>query len=499
MTIRKQNNSNTQQALWLVVGQICTFAITFLTAPILARYFDKTEYGTYRQILYVYTCVQSLFTMGLPQVFAYFLPRVGMGQQKMLVRKVTMLLFLIGSIFSLLLYAFAEVIAGLLKNPELAVGLRIFSVFPMFTLPTMGVEGIYTTIRRTKEIAIYQIVSKLFMFLCIVLPVVIWDTGYREAVIGWGVASFLTFLMAMYMKNEPYRCVQSEKIPNIYREIFGYSLPLTGAFIAGSFIHFSDSFFVSRYYSTQVFAELSNGYFSIPIVAIVMGSVKSVLAPQFSGAQARGNMKPVVEPYRNALKKTSLVILPMLMFCFFFAPDIMVALFGTQYEVSGSYFRVYIVRDFMLIFPYYMVLMALGHSKFYMRMLVTWAVTAWIVDYAIVSFGGSPLCITAASSLFNILAIIVGQVFIRKKCGITLIPKNIVVHVLKILSHCLVLLLLLYSARLYVFSGMNVFVSIIMFGLVFYVLLIVTGRFVKVDYITIVENIPLFRRWKKKH
>lgn len=493
------DDSNTRQALWLSIGQFCTYAITFLTAPILARYFDKTEYGTYRLILYVYTSIQMLFTMGLPQVFSYFLPRMGSGQQKMLVRKLTMLLFLIGVVFSLALYVFAGLIADLLNNPELAVGLRIFSVFPMFTLPTMGVEGIYTTIRRTKEIAIYQIASKLCMFLCIVLPVVIWGTGYREAVIGWGIAAFLTFLMAMYMKNEPFRNVTLERIPNMYNKVFGYSLPLTGAFIAGFFVHTADSFFVSRYYGIQVFAELSNGYFSIPVVGIVVGSVKSVLAPLLSGAEAHGDMRPALDSYRNALKKTSMIVMPLLMFCFFFAPDIMTALFGSRYEVSSSYFRVYIIRDFLQVFPYYMVLTALGYSKFYMKIFIVWAFAAWILDYAIVNMGGRPIYITVVSSMLSIASVVAGQVYIRIKSGISLIPRSVVVNVSRILLHSFVLLLLLYLVRLYIFSGMNIYVSIITFGLLFHVMLIITGRFVKIDYIIIIENIPLLERWKKKH
>ena len=492
-------NSNTSQALWLALGQFFTFVIAFLTAPILSRYFDKVDYGTYRQILYVYTCTQSLFLMGLPQVFPYFLPRIGIGQQKMLVRRITMLLFFIGLVFSLMLYTSADLIAGLMNNPELSVGLRIFSVFPMFTLPTMGVEGIYTSIRRTKEVAVYQVLSKLFMFLCIVLPVIIWHTGYREAIVGWGVASFLTFLVAMYMKDKPYKKVKSERIPNFYSKVFGYSIPLTGALIAGFFMHMADSFYVSRYYGTEVFAELSNGYFSVPIVGIVVGSVRGVLAPMFSGAEARGNMESTMESYRNALKKMSLIILPLLMFCFFFADDIMIALFGQKYEASAGYFRVYMLRDFIQVFPYYMVLMAMGQQKFYMKMYILVAIVTWIADYAIVSSEISPVYITVVSSMLVILFAFVAHVFLRKKLRISLIPRSIVAYISKILLHCFMLLLFLCSVRLSVFPNMNVFASIIIFGIFFYLLVIVTDKFVKLNYIVVIENVHIFNGRKKKY
>ena len=209
----KSESSNFQQALWLGIGQLCTFLIAFLTAPILARYFDKVEYGTYKQILYVYTTLQTLFVVGLPNAFSYFLPKLSEGQQKQLVNKMTLLLLIIGGIFSLILFFSSGLIANLLNNQELSSGLKLFSIFPLFTLPTMGVEGIYTTIRKTRTIAIYQIVSKFLMSACIILPVIIWHTGYKAAIIGWGTASFFTFLKAMYMKIMQNKSLKREEIP----------------------------------------------------------------------------------------------------------------------------------------------------------------------------------------------------------------------------------------------------------------------------------------------
>ena len=48
------NNSNTGQAFWLVLGSLSTMAISIVSAMVLSRYFEKAEYGTYRQILFVY-------------------------------------------------------------------------------------------------------------------------------------------------------------------------------------------------------------------------------------------------------------------------------------------------------------------------------------------------------------------------------------------------------------------------------------------------------------
>ena len=117
----KNSESNSSQALWLSIGQFSTFVISFLSAAILSRYLDKTEYGTYKQILYVYVTLQSLFTMGLPNVFSYFIPRLEIGQQKTFINSMNTIFLIIGAIFSITLFLFSDLIADILKNEELSI------------------------------------------------------------------------------------------------------------------------------------------------------------------------------------------------------------------------------------------------------------------------------------------------------------------------------------------------------------------------------------------
>jgi len=490
----KSEGSNFQQAMWLGIGQLCTFIIAFLTAPILARYFGKVEYGTYKQILYVYTTLQTLFVIGLPNVFSYFLPKLSDGQQKQLVNKMTLLLLIIGGIFSLILFFSSGLIAELLNNQELSNGLKLFSIFPLFTLPTMGVEGIYTTIRKTRIIATYQIVSKFLMSACIVLPVIIWHTGYRAAVIGWGIASFLTFIMAMFMKIMPYKSVKREEIPQLYRSVFNYTLPLTGATVAGFFINFADQFFISHFYGTEVFAIASNGYFSIPIIGMIAGSVKSVLLPLFSKADTNNTISDAMASYTNAVKKTTTITLPILLFCFCFAKDIMHILFGIQYVDSSSFFRMHIIRDFFEIIPYYSVLMALGFSKFYMNLHIFGTIFIWAADFLIVYFTKNPPCITLVSSLFQVSCRIFSILYIKKRKGINLISTQLLKYIIKITIHCSAILLTLFFIRYIIVNNIGVFVSTILLCVLYVMIMIVSGKYLNIDYL---ESVKILLKNKK--
>lgn len=478
----KNSESNSSQALWLSIGQFSTFVISFLSAAILSRYLDKTEYGTYKQILYVYVTLQSLFTMGLPNVFSYFIPRLEIGQQKTFINSMNTIFLIIGAIFSITLFLFSDLIADILKNEELSIGLKLFSPFPLFTLPTMGVEAIYTAIRRTKTIAIYQLVSRILMVICIVLPVIIIDNNYRIAIIGWGLASFITFLFAIYLKKKPYINVSKEHIENLNKQIFKYSTPLLGAFIFGFIISFADQFFISRYYGTKVFADYSNGCLSIPIAVMITSSVKNVLLPYISRADHNGELSSAMISYKNAIKKSSLLVFPILTFCFVFSTDIMIFLYGEQYDTSSLYLKSYIIRDFIAILPYFSVLMALNMSKTYMYMHIYGAIYIWILDWLSVSINLPPYTIVLIRSSFYLFSSIYAYISIYRKSKIKLISKEIIKDLSKILFICLISG---YASRLICthIGTLGLLLSLIISFIIYCILLIIQSKIIKVNFL----------------
>src|SRR5690554_7812014 len=87
------NNNNTVQASWIAIGSLFSFGFGIVSSMILSRYFLKEDYGTYKQVLYVYSTMLTVFTLRLPKAFSYFLPRVDENQAKSLIKKITNLFF----------------------------------------------------------------------------------------------------------------------------------------------------------------------------------------------------------------------------------------------------------------------------------------------------------------------------------------------------------------------------------------------------------------------
>lgn len=475
--------SNFYQSLWLVIGQLCTVAVSFVSAAILARYFDKSEYGTYKQIMYIYLTIQSLFTMGLPNTFAYFIPKLEKGQQKTFISALNRIFLIIGALISILLFACSGIIANILNNPELSIGLKIFSVFPLFTLPSLGVEGIYAAIRETKRLAKYQVTSRIFMFVCVIAPILIFGPKYEYAIIGWGVASFLTFIIAMYMKSRPYVDTKKEEIPEMYKRVFSYSMPLLGAFISGSIISFADQFYISNYYGTKVFADYSNGCIEIPIAVMITSAVKTVLLPLISGADSKGKLESALVSYSNAVTKSTILVFPILIFCFVFSNEIITFIYGEQYTTSSIFMKSFIIRDFVKILPYFAVLMALGMSKTYMNMHILGAIYIWVVDWFVVINDLPPYYIVIVRSLFYVACSAYAFIHIYKKRNLNLVNKEIINTIAAVTISSAICAYTSYLAMNYLIEDSPKIVKLIVSGTTFYVLLTLTGKLTGINYL----------------
>lgn len=481
--MENKSSSNTIQVFWLSIGQIGSFALSFVSAAILSRYLSVDEYGSYKQILYLYTTATALFTFGIPSAFSYFLPRLSLGQQKTLVNNLNNLLFLLGLIFSIIIYFSSGLISNLLRNSELELGLKIFSIFPIFTIPVLGIQAIYTALKKTKIIALYEIVTRIIMLCSIVLPVIFIKADYKTALIGWGISSFFTFLIAIYLKNRPFARVKKEKIHDMYKSVANYTTPLLGAVIAGFFINAADQFFISRYYGVKSFADYSNGCISVPVIAILVTSVKKVLLPIFSKADNEGDKSELLKIYDSSVYKTIIIVFPILIFTFLFSKEIIVIIYGEKYIDSYKYMRLYMIRDFAEVLPYFSVLLAIGKSKVYMYMHIFGAIYIWCMNYVAVYFNLGPTIVVLVATSFALLNRFISIYYIYTVTKMNLISKNILKMSSKVLIHSSICVFVIYHVSENLDLENNFILKLLISGCLFYILLIFTSRLIKINYL----------------
>jgi len=485
--------NNTKQASWIAIGSLFSFGFTIVSSMILSRYFLKEDYGTYKQVLYVYNTLLTVFTLGLPKAFSYFLPRVPIEQAKNLIKKVTNLFFILGGLFSLILFLFSSEIAIILNNPDLEEAIRIFSPVPLLMLPTMGLEGILSTYRMTKFIAIYTVLTRILMLLCVVVPVIILGGGYKEAIMGFVLASFISFLIALHFKYKPVKNSGNEKCKITYSEIFKFALPLLYASLWGILISSTDQFFISRYFGNEVFAEFSNGSLELPFVSMIVGATSTVLSPIFSrmSNEKVDPQKEIFPVWKSVFEKSAMLIYPLVIFSWFFADIIMVVLFGNQYENSSIYFRIKVIINFFNIIIYAPLLINIGKVKYYANVHMIIAISVIILEYAAVKLFNSPYLISVVSLICQL---------VKTYALLWMVSKFFKIKVYqlfpwKLLFQIVFPSILILTVIYFVFVGildMNYILTLLISFTIYIVLYFLYSLWMKLDYLSIFK--PLLNR-----
>jgi len=400
----KQTN-NTKQAVWIGIGSMMSFGFSIVSSMILSRYFGKADYGTYKQVLYVYDTLLVVFTLGLPSAYSYFLARVNITQSRNLILKISFIFLVMGLLMSASLFIFADKIGIILNNNDLPDAIRIFAIVPTLMLPTMGLDGILATFKKARTMAIYNILTKIFMLLCVALPVLLFDVDYKGALVGFVTASFVSFLIAEILIFYPLRNSGSEKCSVSYKNIFSFSLPLLYSSIFGTIQISSDSFFVSRYFGKEVFAEFANGNFDLPFVSMIIGACATVLSPVFSrlSSQDINPQTEILPIWKSVLEKSAILIYPIVLYSLFFADLIMVVLYGESYEISSIYFRIRILVSFVNVIAIGPLLINVGYVNSYSKVQMISSIAVVVLDLITVYTIHTPYMISIVQLLCRVL------------------------------------------------------------------------------------------------
>ena len=465
-----QEINNTKQAAWVAVGSFFSFIVGIISPMILARYFDKGDYGTYKQVMFVYNTLLAVFTLGLPKAYAYFLPKYDSKFSKDIINKITKVFVVMGFVFAAILVLSAGPIASFLNNMELKKALIYFAPTPLFLLPTMGLDGIYASFKQTKYLAYYTIFTRVLTIICIILPVILWDGNYLHAIIGFDVAAFFTCLLAMYLKTYPVRNEKSEKSELYYKQIFAFALPLLYASLWGIMITSATQFYISRYYGSEVFADFSNGFMEIPFVGMVLGAVATVLLPAFSRMDSGTGMSDVtLQMWQSALIKSAKIIFPMVIYGFFFAEILMRCMYGDNYNQSAIYFQIKNAGSMLYIIPFAPIILAIGKTKQYANVHMCIAFIIVFAEYIVVKTLNSPVYVAVVSEICQVLKIFLLMKIIAQYAGMSrlkLLPLKSLAKIIitTVISACLTYMITeCFICNKYVFLMLSLMIYIIVY------------------------------------
>lgn len=481
--------SNSGQALWLAIANLISFSFGIISAAILSRLLSVEEYGSYRQVLYVYSTLLVVFTLGLPRAYAFFLARLPLEEGRSAVSKINSLFLLLGGIFTLVLFFGSPLIADILKNPSLIGLLRWFSLTPLFLLPIMGIESVMATYKKSKYATTYVLLSRTFSLVCVVLPVIIIKPTAEMAVIGFTVSSLLCYLVGMILERRPFKNVESKKSSLKWSEILKYSFPLLFSSIWGIIYQSCPQFFISRWWGTATFAEFSNGFIELPFASMVIGAVATVLLPALSRNcidNSENEKKEIIRLWRSAFEKSAMIIYPLAIFACVFANPIMDILYGKKYIGASIYFQIILIINLTRVIPFAPVMMALNQVSKYSKAMMIGALVTGLLEFLYVIWLKSAWGIALIQCLGFVLMVALMFKYISSSLKISVIELIPIRNLSKLIliSVCSTFIAYEISSFISYHALLNVLIGFTMF----LVLSLSLGYFFRLNYLSLIQG-----------
>jgi O-antigen/teichoic acid export membrane protein len=336
------SQSRTVKAGILASGTFLTTCVRLISAVVLARVLSMYDYATYRQTLLAYAFVAPLLMLGLPDALYYFLPGENKRPRSLLMENLLLLSFMAGLFSLFLLFGGNRFLARRFDNPDIARTLLILAPYPLFMLPVSGLSACLIARDRVKQVAIFNVLSRLFMLGAVLTAVLIWRTPVA-AIIGTVVGAGIVLLPALKLMFAS--CKVGSLLPSaegMWSQL-KYAVPLGLAGMIGKIALSLDKMVVSSMCSPEQFAVYVNGAIEIPLIGILTGSVIAILIPDLVKFYKTAQYQELRELWHRAMVKCALLIFPVMIFLFVMAPEVMRILFSAKYEASAVPFRIYLL------------------------------------------------------------------------------------------------------------------------------------------------------------
>jgi O-antigen/teichoic acid export membrane protein len=384
-------------ALRLMAGRALAFGGTFLIPVVLARVFAPEDFGTYKQLLLIFTTLYAVVPLGMAESLYYFLPDDPKRAGAYVANAIAFLGAAGIAATALPLIAPAnEATAGHLLALAAFAGLMLVSA-PLEIVMISRKE--YTTAARTYA------VSDLARAALFTIPALI--TGRLEWLLGGAIlfAAMRLILALGYLSAQLGPSLRPDFAA--LRTQLAYALPFGGAALLDVAQVTFHQYAVSYRYSAAAFALYSVGCLQIPLVEFLAGPAGNVMMVRM--AELRDDRAAVRRLWHDMTRKLALVFVPLVVLVELLAGDLIVFLFTPLYAASVPIFRIWCLTTLLPVFQTDAVLRVHARTRFLLALnLLRLLAIAATIGPALQTFGlpGAALVTVATLAVTKGLALL---------------------------------------------------------------------------------------------
>lgn len=362
----------------VALSRVVTSCIDLVSVVLLVHLLVKEDVAAFAFVLVAYETAKHFATFGFPDSILYFFERLGRSAHRGFALQTAALLSLSGLTAAAALMVLQAMVPWMLAGwgPEALarVGhlLPFFAFVVLLEVPTWPTANILIARGRSGEAARWQLASSLLLFAALFGPLVagVGPEGVAWALVVYAVVRFVGSALWVHRALDGPR----DRLPDgMLREQFRFALPLGVTLLANRVNKYIDKIVVAVLLTDLALAEYQVGAHELPVVTVIPYAVGALLVGRFVALQAAGNASGLRELWLLAVRKVSLLVLPVAVFAIAMAQDIIALLFGDDYQGAVPVFQLYGLILLQRVAQYGAVLQARADTRGILR------ITCWML------------------------------------------------------------------------------------------------------------------------
>jgi O-antigen/teichoic acid export membrane protein len=305
---------------------------------ILARLFDRTEFGTYKQAFLIFSTMYGIAQVGMAESLFYFVPYKP-HQGGRFVLNAMLVLGASGSLCVVALAFGAGRVANYMNNPGLGGYLLPVGLYLVLTLCAAVFEIVMIARKHHGRAALTYAASEGLRALFFLAPVLI----FRD--LHWLLYGAVAFAALRFTATVLYlrRQYGNQLMPDadLLRTQLRYALPFALAVLV-EVVHTNlHQYIVSSHFDAATFAIYSVGILQIPLVDFLATPASSVMMVNMSECLRDGQTESLLEIWHDTARKLALIFFPLMSLLVISAPELITFLFTAKYAASIPIFAVW--------------------------------------------------------------------------------------------------------------------------------------------------------------
>ena len=345
----------------LIGGRSVAVAITFIVPLVLARILAPSVFGTYRQLLLIFTTIYGIAQLGMAESLFYFLPS-DPKRGGAYAGNAMLALAAAGAGVVVLLTSLEDSLAVALGNPALQGLAALVGGYLALMLVSAPLETILISRGRHTLASTSYALSDVGRALLMLLPALVWrrlDALFVGAIVFAALRLAAAIVYCRRAFGAGFRVDPSDLGKQL-----AYALPLQLAAALEIVQANFHSYVVSSRFDAATFAVYSIGCLQIPLVDLIASSACGVMMVRMRERVTRGEPEAIMPIWRDTTRKLALLLVPLLCVLWITAHDLLALLFTEVYSAGVPVFRIWLGVLLLAAIPAHGPLRVLDDTRF---------------------------------------------------------------------------------------------------------------------------------------